>query len=612
MAEIIAGCHALEPDADAAQELRTAILALIPSHGTSLSANLYERAFWGLGVARSSLHRSTRPPEQGLNRRAELAALLSSALGVTIAGEANEDEQKSKSEVALSSLLFQHLISSAGKHPATAPPLHQFLLEHGHLPSTPEELEPLEASYLAALIPTAEEGWRDHQELLTRLVRSKNPLVTLRMADLLSRVSDRGLQSFLAEELVRQTGAKPRTSDPRDVARAVRQALGATGVSSAKSQEDRWEILQQEASAALEAPPPRDENRTELLKETVGLARLATLAAALSQGESGIPVFDELSAPKKKEEPPTEKDPFVEPKSSTAPRPRTLSNREKQQLEQYIAAMRAFRDEPPIVRAGALRQLAQVAPLVPDLTYEQAVAVARYLLAEKGEAEQTGIQTAVPSLKRWKQFRLAVADQLEESKLPEEQVLEVARALLDESAASLPHDRASYRRALLVGVLGDLTSGKESSAGVPAADETQAVRQAADELTESYRNRARLAGVAAADFLAAHSPAQALELLVQAMLKGSGGSPKDSSLLQKLEAARFLGTNDLKKTVLLQRLVIEVAVERVSVLRPRQAEAAALIAADLETDDAKAANLLVQLYRGEAALLKVGMLYGAN
>jgi len=58
--------------------------------------------------------------------------------------------------------------------------------------------------------------------------------------------------------------------------------------------------------------------------------------------------------------------------------------------------------------------------------------------------------------------------------------------------------------------------------------------------------------------------------------------------------------------------IIRAAAERITALRPRQAELAALIVSSLETADAKAENLLVQLYHGEAATLKLGMLYGAN
>src|SRR6185436_12193283 len=199
---------------------------------------------------------------------------------------------------------------------------------------------------------------RDHQELLTQLVRSKNPLVTLRMADLLVKVSNRGLQSLLAEELVRQTGAKPRTSDPKDVARSVRQALGAAGVSSAQSQDDRWDVLRLEADGALRVKLPAGATPAEILKETMELARLATLAAALSQGEAGVPVFDELLAPKKPMES-DEKEAFAEEAKPAANKPRPLSNREKQRVEQIVATFRAFEDHVPNQRVNSLKALAQ-------------------------------------------------------------------------------------------------------------------------------------------------------------------------------------------------------------------------------------------------------------
>ncbi|MGI8978485.1 MAG: hypothetical protein ACR2FY_04615 [Pirellulaceae bacterium] len=602
--EIIVSCHAREPDESATQELRTALMSLIPQHATPLSADttLYERAFWGVGVSRLVLKAAVVTP----NRPATMASALSSALGVAVKPDDDDGELAAKTEAALSALLFQHLVSAAPRHPESAPVLHQYLLEHGRLPSAPEEREPLEAAYLAALLPASEANWRDHQDLLTSLVRSKNPLVTLRMVDLMVKASDRGLQSLLAEELVRHTGAKPRTSDLKDVARSVRQALGAAGVSSAQSQEDRWDVLRLEVGPSLGARPPAAANHAELLKETVELARLATLAAALSQGEAGIPVFDELLVPKTPTEP-AEKDAFADGTAPAAVRPRSLSRDTKQKVEQMIATLRAFHQHQPIARTGSLRALAQIAPQVPDLTYEQATAMSRYLFAEKADPEQQAILGLIPHFKAWKQLRLALADHVEESKLPAGQVQELVNGLLGDSGDSASQ---SPRRALVLSVQHDLGSGKGNG------KDASSVQAAAEQLAESYRTRARMAGVSSAELTTAESPGQVLELLVQVMAK-TGGEKKataggEAGIAEQLEAARFLGTSDLRKTVLLQRLVIRAAVERITTLRPRQAEAAALVLSSLETADASAENLLIQLYHGEAATLKLGMLYGAN
>ena len=603
--EIIVSCHAREPDESAAQELREALLALIPQHATPLSADtsLYERAFWGIGVGRQVLSAAV----VSSNRPAAMASALSSALGVAVTADGNDGEQAAKTEAALSALLFQHLLSAAPRHPASAPLLHQYLLEHGRLPSAPEEREPLEAAYLAALLPASEANWRDHQDLLTRLVRSKNPLVTLRMVDLMVKVSDRSLQALLAEELVRHTGAKPRTSDLKDVARSVRQALGAAGVSSAQSQEDRWDVLRLEAGPSLHAKPPAAANHAELLKETVELARLATLAAALSQGEAGIPVFDELLVPKMPTEP-EEKDAFADGTSPATPKRPPASNRDtRQKVEQMIATLRAFNQHAPIARTGSLRALAQIAPQVPDLTYEQATAMSRYLLAEKSDPEQQGILGLLPHFKAWKQLRLALSDQVEGTKLPAGQVQELVHGLLGDGALV---GTESLRRELLLSVQRDLGSGKGDS-GDPSS-----VQPAAEQLAENYRTRARLAGVSSAELSTAESPGQALELLAHVLAR-AGGEKKamtggEAGIAEQLEAARFLGTSDLRKTVLLQRIVIRAAVERITTHRPRQAEAAALVLSSLETADASAENLLVQLYHGEAATLRLGMLYGTN
>lgn len=594
--EIIASSYAREPEESAAGELRGALLALLPGHSTParVDANLYERAFWGAGVCRQLLRAKAESP----GRPAAMAAGLSSSLGVSVTSEEKEEEQTAKIDKALSALLFQNLIALAPHHPAAAPALHQFLLEHGSLPTAPEERESLDAAYVAALLPVSQANWRDYQELLTKLVRSKNPLVTLKMADLMTKVSDRGLQSLLAEELVRQTGAKPKTSAPKDVARAVRAALGAAGVSSAQSLEDRWDELRTEVGSSLTAKPPPAASHAELLQETVQLARLATLAAALSQGEGGIPIFDELLASKQPMES-AGKDAFAEGTRPAPARVRPLSKAEKQQLEQIIATLRAYREHPPIARANSMRVLSQIAPAVPDLTYDQATAVVHYLLAEKADPEQQAIQGLMPQFRAWKQLRLALADQVDSTRLPPAQVQELVDGLCGESVAS---GSDSFRRTLLLSVKQDLGTAKRGG------EESNSVQQAAEQLAEYYRTRARLAGISAAELSGAESPGQVLELLTRAMAKGSA----EKKPAEQLEVARFLGTSDLRKTVLLQRLVIRTAVQRITATRPRQAESAALILADLETADAKAENVLAQLYHGEAATLKLGMLYGTN
>jgi hypothetical protein len=602
--EIIVSFHAREPNENAAQELRAVLLGLIPEHSTPLSVDTscYERAFWGVGIARQILKSVVVRP----NRPAAMATALSSALGITVSPEEDDGELAARTETTLSALLFQHLVHATPRHPASASVLYDFLLEHGRLPTAPEEREPLEAAYLAALLPTSDANWRDHRELLTRLVRSKNPLVTLRMADLMVKVGDRGLQSLLAEELVRHTGAKPRTSDPKDVARSVRQALGAAGVASAQSQEDRWEILRLEVGSSLSARPPAAAKHAELLYETVKLARLATLAAALSQGEGGNPIFDELLLPKPTTQP-TERDGSAEEDSSAPARARPLSNREKQQVEQMIATLRAFHEHTPIARVGSLRALVQLAPAVPDLTYEQASAMARFLLAEKSDPEQQNIQGLIHHFKAWKQLRLALADQVEGTSLPMAQARELVNELLDGTTLA---GSDSLRRTLLLSVQRDLGSGTSASS------DAWSVQLAAERLAESYRTRAGLAGVSSAELVPAESPGQVLELLVQALAKTGGEKETiphgQAGIAEQLEAARFLGTNDLRKTVLLQRLLLRVAVERIVALRPRQAESATLVLSSLETADAHAESLLVQLYHGEAATLKLGMLYGTN
>ena len=108
----------------------------------------------------------------------------------------------------------------------------------------------------------------------------------------------------------------------------------------------------------------------------------------------------------------------------------------------------------------------------------------------------------------------------------------------------------SFRRTLLLSVKRDLGTVKRGG------EEALRCNKPPNNWRSIIEPRARLAGISSADLSGAESPGQVLELLVRAMAKGS----TEKKPAEQLEVARFLGTSDLRKTVLLQRLVIRAAV----------------------------------------------------
>ncbi len=610
--DLIAGCHALDPDEECAGQLRQGLLDLIPRGGAPLSRStaIYERAYFGAESALALLSRQGMPAA-----RAEiLASAVSVALGVRMAAtDALNPESLRAVQAALTKTLYRHLTAQGPLQPQEAAGLQIYLTMQASLWLTPSEIERLNVTFLAAMLTGAEQAWKTFEPLMEGLSESRDPLVVLELLDVYRRVKNSALQKSLGALLVRRSGAKPRGDDPRQVARAVRQALGAAGVPVAQSAEDRWDDLKTLAEPALARPPASLADRGAILAETLELANLATQAMALAQGEPGFAIYDELS--RREDAMTVEKE---EPESGAAissgsgarmppARKRPLTPQEKQALARSIGQLADFENQPPVVRANALRIVAARVPLASDLTYEQATIVARYLLAAKGDEELESAQGALAQLRTWKQVRLAVADRLGESKLTDPQREQVLAPLLGELALPEGATEAMLRQHLLQGVLADLETGGEAAA---AADNKERL-PAAGALADTYRQRARVLAVPAAEYQAAQSPAAALELVSGVLFRRALAASGDSSLVHKLEAARYLGGDEPRRTVLMQRLLLDALAQRIAAARPKQAAAAEKIVADLAGADAASGDLLGQLQRGERATLEMGMLYAA-
>ena len=84
---------------------------------------------------------------------------------------------------------------------------------------------------------------------------------------------------------------------------------------------------------------------------------------------------------------------------------------------------------------------------MPNLTPQEAAIVANYVMAEKTAGELGSILDAVEKLRRWPHVRLAIADRLESSKLPDELLAEVASRALGAARLPRPSPAGGGRRA---------------------------------------------------------------------------------------------------------------------------------------------------------------------
>ena len=608
---LLAGCHALDPDEECAARLREAILDLIPGSDATLTRpSAYQRAYFGVETALTLLARQGMPAA----RAETLAAAIGSAVGARVAATpAAEPDSQRAVHGALTRTLYRHLTAKGPAQPAEAATLHAYLAEQAALWLPPADIERLNATFLVAMLAGAEQAWQTFQPLMASLSESRDPLIVLELLDAFRKAENKALQRTLGALLVRRTGARPRSDDPRQVVRAVRQALGASGVAVAQSAEDRWEDLRANAEPVLARRPVSAADRAATMAEAVELAALATQAMALAQGEPGFAIFDELTRPpdpaagEREKSEPEETPSAIGSVARPAPeRKRPMTLQDRQVLQRSINLLSEFENQSPVVRANNLRIVASRVPLASDLTYEQAMVVARYLLAAKAEGEIESTLTAIGSMRSWKQVRLAVADRLEESKLTPGQRDQVIGALLGPVAPAGGATAAAFKQLLVRDVLADLEGGE-------AAPVAAAVRPAGlDALTETYRQRARILAVPAAEYRAAESPSAGLEMVVR-VLDSRGSSARSAArgtlLAHELEAVRYLAADDPPRTVLLQRLLLELIAEKVAASRPQQAGAAEKIISDLAAADAREGDLIEQLRSGERATLEMWMLF---
>lgn len=612
---IASGSLALEPDEAAAAKLQTALLALLPTTDAPLPTKpeQYDIGYWASDTAVAALHRAGAKPD----RTRALADALGAALAGSFDPSANRRANEQSARARTTLLAYQQLAAAAAKQPAAVAVLQRHLADRAARLLAEEELTKAQTGLLAAALPAAGKDWKAYEETIVRCTSSPDPLNVLRMVDTLQRCNEPELVEMLSQLLVLRASVRPDSWAKADVVKAVRKALGAASPAATSTAADRWIALRERAEPILAQPAPPAADHYESLRQTVELAHLASLAMALAQGEAGFALFDAgMTEPPELQRPAGSDAGRSSRPTTPAPlRPgiRTLSPRERRELERWSTMLGGYARLQPSQRVTALRGLALLADAAHDLSPEHAEPVAKYLLAEKTDEEHAAVVEIVIPIRRWNRLRLAVADLAPQSKLTAPQQQQLAVALL---GRDLPAESATGENlpALLVDSALDDLSAAATGAGTAGPDDPNLIFDSAAELlAESYRQRARLFSVGAAEYQAVESPAQVLELSLKPLAESLLGSSDDSAFLANLphlhKAAKFVAGDDLRQTVVLQRLVIELSARRVIRQRPQQAAAAR----QLETESLAALtasdHVLAQLRDQEATLLKLWMLY---
>jgi hypothetical protein len=340
----------------------------------------------------------------------------------------------------------------------------------------------------------------------------------------------------------------------------------------------------------------------------------------LAQQEPGFALFDQLH----KDGPPTiagkksdEDDSSASADSPRSETPHTATASQREALGRYLDGLAKYKDLASTQRLTYARGLAGLVERFPDIAPEQGLVIARYLVGEKPDDEQRKLGDAIEILAKWKSVRLGLADLLAEpavvkvpAPLAEQLFTKCLRREL--SLASLGEAWPDWVREQLVrSVLTEL-----SAAAAPADESAKGHDRAAEALLELYRTRARLVGLAASQHRVAASPSQALELLItqQAAQLGSGAlKPADADFLARLphemSVVEYLGTGDLRRTVLGQRIHARLLAISLSRQRPDGGSAAKAVLDDLAVRDLAATHILSQLRDGEVATLRLWLLF---
>jgi hypothetical protein len=615
--EVIAYCHLLDPDEQAVAQLREALAEqAAPNRAKLLESTLaFDQAVWAVRAADWALKMD------GLDeaRADQLAQAMSRAVGTTI------DRHSEKSLLAqclpgIVAQTFQSLTTAVATDPTKALQLYQILftrfVRNAEFPEISGDslLTRVMTDFLVAYLGVAESEWKQLGDPIRYCANLGSAIDKLKLLEVFERTEDPTLQSFLGGELIAATGTPVADLPIDQVAAAIRKRLGVSASALPTTPEDRWAKLQPLAEAALARPASSPVNQAGVLEETVELAWLASLASALAQQESGYPLFDELL---KAGKPPLEAKPVegeavggerrTTPSLVAAALPQSVRN----DLERFFATLAQYRGKDALTRQNHLRGLASLADRLHDVTPAQGEAVAGYLLGEKPEAEHRGIEASIEPVTHWPSVRLALADRIESSPLPDELAAQVvSKALRRDISPEGRNWRAAARQQLLRDVLVDLqalsSAPPEATSGDPLLDLASAALQT------MYRERARQLRLDQAVYNSTKLPGETLALLVgQTQSQVSAGNNLNW-LPPRLEVIDYLSSHDLERTVALQRVWLKLLALQVRKLGSQQGGRADELVRQLEQRDASASHLLAQLRDGEETTLRMWLLYGPS
>lgn len=615
LATMLNAIHALEPDDAAAARLRDRLvgLALIARRELPKGESDYQSAFWAIDVAVNGLKHSAVSEE----RTNSLAALLERTLEIHIDRDQPLEQLQKRCFAALSELIYRQITSSATAQPQLAFELQRGVAKFAAQCLRAEELERLDVTFLVAALPAVGESWPEYREFIESCVASKDPLNVLKMVELYERLSLLGLQRYLGDLLVLRVGVKIASQDVAAVARAVRQALGATAAPTVADSKIEMPQVERLAKTFLAQPRATAADIPRLLKETIQAANLANAAFAVLPSNHFPEIVEKVLANPDAEFPVEKSVPTARgdrPRGERSATSAAVVEQRRRNLEQQMTILSNFEQQHPVKRFVAFRTLMNMRPETGELPPGQGVIVAKYLLAAKTSHENQQLVEAAPQICRDTYVRLGLADELAAATLKKEDLAKlmtavIGRPIRDEELSTL---RSGLRRELLQDVLKELPELESNS---PSSDPSAALDAAQEALGEIYRTRGQIWGIegrgSAEDTdisgILTHRVKQMAASQNKARLSASEAK-YIADLPFELTAIEYVGGNDLRRTVLLQRVLVRLlAIAANQNSGSRSADVSSILES-LTKSDMASRHLLEQLRDGELAILRIGLL----
>ncbi len=614
---VLIGCYALDPSDEAAVRLRDALLKLVPPPHSELPENaiVFRRAFWAIDTAFKAIEHQKISED----RSTDLVQGISRAVDTTFDMSKKPEQLKRASLGALCSHLYRLLIMAAPTQPNLALGLHETLAAEALQSLEAAVREGLDTDLIVAALPTIGDAWHGWEALIERCLVSRDKLNVIKILEVYERLNNKTLQDYLSDVLLYRVGLRADDPSVEEVVEAVRKRLGVTVREGGSTAAGRWATFRDKAHEALGDLKATPNEPGALLTEVIRLQHASTLGCALAQQELGAPTFAEINERKPETLGAVRGDGDAGDRPIRPPRvdrdeeeKRTLTKALERQLNQAVAPLRNFRTSNTLRRVSTVQWLASWTTKIPDVDPHTGDDIAEYLLTAKMVPEHEQVLPHVKDLCRWRTVRLGLADRFQQSRLRPDLIDEILTLVLGREV-SLDEDKTGHervRRDLLLGVADEL-----SDAARPVDASASLYDRAANLLHDYYTIQARLAGVLPAQYMTTETPSAVLELAINQYateLSGRVKRPADREYLdalpRQLAAAKYLGTDDVQYTLLLERICLRLLAAGVALDHLDRADDADQLVTQLGHRDAASTHILTQLRDGHETTLRMWLL----